>query len=154
DRGAMALFLYGRAQARARLGDYRGAIADLETAVQQAKGAMEHAEYGRILQGLALQYGYVGELKKSLDTWLRLAREMDTQGTRGYLFNSYRNIGQLHASLGDFGQAEVYVNRNNALLNEARGWNTFVGFRRAWWQGDVERGRANVFEARGQLKEA
>lgn len=158
--GEMARFFYSRTQVKAQLGDYRGAIADCEKAVEYAKGGLEHAEYGRVLQGLALQYGYAGDTKKSLDTWLRLAREMDTQGTRGFLFNSYRNIGQLYITLGDFRQAQAYADRSVVLLREAQGigrpnpWSGYSGFRRAWWHGDVERGNANIYEARGQYREA
>ena len=85
---------------------------------------------------------------------------MDTQGTRGFLFNAYRNISQLYIAFGDFRQAQAYVDRSLTLIREAQGigrpnpWQGYSGFRRAWWHGDVERGNANIYEARGQYREA
>lgn len=153
-RGEQAWFLLDRCIARGTLGDFKSAIADCEKAVEQARGAMSTPEYGRILQGLALQYGYAGETKKSLDAWLRLAREMDVKGARGFLFNANRNIGQHYIALGDLKQGEAYVGRNTVLLQEAKGWDTYEGYRRASWNGDVERGNGNLYDARGQYREA
>jgi CHAT domain-containing protein len=153
-RREQALFSYERCAARATLGDFKNAIADCEKAVDQAKGAMSHSDYGRILQGLALQYGYIGETKKSLDTWLRLAREMDVKGSKGFLFNANRNISQLYLALGDFQKGEAYARKNTALLQQAKGWEGYEGHRRVSWNGDVERGNGNLYEARGQYREA
>jgi tetratricopeptide (TPR) repeat protein len=149
-RSDLAEFYYSRCGAKATLGDFKNALADCEKAVELARGAINHVDYGRILQGLALQYGYIGDTKKSLDVWLRLAREMDVKGARGFLFNANRNIAQLYITLGDVKQGEAYVRRNTALLQQAKGWDTYEGFRRASWNGDVERGYGVLYEARGQ----
>jgi CHAT domain-containing protein len=153
-RGELAEFLFARCNARATIGDFQQAIPDCEKSVELARSAFATPDYGHFIQGLALQYGYIGELKKSLDTWLRMAGEVDRQGSRGYMFNVNRNIGQLYIALGDLRQGEAYTRRNNTLLVEAKGWNTYGGFRRASWNGDVERGSANLYEARGQWREA
>jgi CHAT domain-containing protein len=153
-RSDLAEFHFSRCSSRATLGDFKNAHADCEKAVELAREASSHVDYGRMLQGLALQYGYIGETKKSLDAWLRLAREMDVKGSRGFLFNANRNISQLYIALGDVKQGEAYVRRNTALLEEAKGWDTYEGFRRASWNGDVERGYGVLYEARGQYREA
>ena len=154
SRPDLALFHYMRCGARATLGEFKKAIADCEKAVELARGALSNPEYGRILQTLALQYGYVGETKKSLDTWLRLAREMDVPGSKGFLFNAHRVIGQLYILLGDVRQGEAYARRNAALLKLARNWDAFDVRRRALWSGEVERGFATLYDARGQFREA
>jgi CHAT domain-containing protein len=154
SKGELARFFHSRSQTKLALGDYRGAIADCEQAVEAAKTGLPLPEYAPILQSLALQYGYMGELKQSLDVWLRMAREMDRQGTKGRLFNANRNIAQLYIAFGDLKQAQTYVERNSALHAESTSWVNATSANRAWWQGDVERGRAALFDARGQYQQA
>jgi tetratricopeptide (TPR) repeat protein len=108
----------------------------------------------RLVQGLGIQHSFAGDPKKALEVFLRMVREADAKGTRGWLFNGYRHIADFYAAVGDFNQAEAYVRKNNALLGEARGWKTYIGFRRASWHADVERGNARMFELRGQFREA
>ena len=72
SKGELARFFHSRSQTKLALGDYRGAIADCEQAVEAAKTGLPLPEYAPILQSLALQYGYMGELKQSLDIWLRM----------------------------------------------------------------------------------
>ena len=70
------------------------------------------------------------------------------------MFNAQRQIADRYIQLGDFNTAEAYVRRNQALLQEARGWPTFGGFRKASWEADVVQGQARLYEARGQFREA
>ena len=61
--------------------------------------------------------------------------------------------------MGDIPQAEGYMRRSLALLQEARtsglpGWRTNYNARGRAWEGDVEGIRAIIFEARGQFREA
>ena len=147
-KGELARFFHARSQTKLALGDYRGAIADCEQAVEAAKAGLPHVEYVPILQSLALQYGYMGELKQSLDVWLRMAREVDRQGTRGRLFNANRNISQLYIAFGDLKLAQAYADRNSALIGEAMTWVNGTSANKAWWQGDVERGRAGLCSTR------
>jgi hypothetical protein len=61
--------------------------------------------------------------------------------------------------MGDIGQAEAYIRRNASLVQEARGsphpnWrNAYTIYGRSW-EADADEGRALIFEARGQFKEA
>ena len=154
NRGELAKFHYQRCQARSVLGESTNAIADCEQAVELGRGSLSKGDSMRLLQGLALQHAYAANAKKALEVLLRMAREADAKGTRGWLFNTQRHIADAYVTLGDLNQAEAYVRKNNALIGEARGWKTYVGFRRASWHADVERGNARMLEVRGQFREA
>ena len=52
----MAKFHYERCQARSLLGEFRDAVADCEKAVRLGQGSMEPNLFGRLLQGLGVQY--------------------------------------------------------------------------------------------------
>ena len=154
NRGELAKFHYQRCQARSLLGESNNAIADCEQAVELGRGSLSPGDFMRLVQGLGIQHSFAGDPKKALEVFLRMVREADAKGTRGWLFNGYRHIADFYAAVGDFNQAEAYVRKNNALLGEARGWKTYIGFRRASWHADVERGNARMFELRGQFREA
>ena len=126
----------------------------LEKAVAIGRSSLTPREMGRLRQGLAIQYAVNGDPKKALAVLFELIRNTDVKGARGFLFNAQRQVAERYIQLGDFNQAEAYVRRNQALLQEARGWPTYGGFRRASWEADVEWGRARLFEARGQFREA
>ena len=64
------------------------------------------------------------------------------------------NITRRYLRLGDFNQAEAYVRKNQALIQEARGWRNYGGYRRPTWERLVETGKAHLYEARGQFREA
>jgi CHAT domain-containing protein len=154
-RGELAKFHYKRCIARSALGDFRAAVADCEKAVEYADNSVDALELGRIRQGLALQYGALGDPKKGLQVLLKSAQIFDVKGgRRGFLFNIHWQIVQRYSQLGDFSQAEIYVRKNQSLIAEARGWPTYAGFRRASWESDVEFSRAYLYEARGQFVEA
>ena len=150
----VARFYYNRCLARGTLGEFRKAIADCQQAEQLGRGSLALNELGRLRQGLALQYSWIGDPKKALAVLLQFARETNVKGSKGFAFNANRHITDTYILLGDFNQAEAFVRRNQALLQEAKGWPTYAGFRRASWNADVELGRARLLEARGQFREA
>jgi len=153
-RGELAKFHYKRCQARTALGDFRAASADCEKAVELSEGSVDMLELGRFRQGLAIQYATAGDPKKSLQVLLKSAQLLNVKGAKGFLFNIQRNVVDRYIQLGDFNQAEIYVRKNQALIQEARGWNTYAAFRRASWECDVEYAGARLYEARGQFREA
>lgn len=153
-RGDLATFHYQRCLARALLGDNAAAVSDCEKAVQTGRGAMDQLHYGRIQQGLAIQYSEAGDLKNALEAFMRMARESDVQGSRGFLFNTNQHISRIYIALGDLKQAETYVRRSHALLQEMRSSPRFSGYRRAIWQAGVARADAQLSEARGRYQEA
>ena len=75
---------------------------------------------GRNTQLLALDYFYAGDLKQSLDIYLRMLRETDVHGAKGYAFSTNRQISNVLAQMGDAPQAEAYLRRSLALIQEAR----------------------------------
>src|SRR6185436_8952061 len=133
-RGDLATFYYQRCLARALLGENAAAILDCDKAVQTGRGALDQLYYGRIQQGLAIQYSEAGDLKNALEAFMRMARESDVQGSRGFLFNTNQHISRIYIALGDLKQADIYVRRSHALLQEMRSSPRFSGYRRAIWQ--------------------
>ena len=153
-RGDLATFYYQRCLARALLGENAAAILDCDKAVQTGRGALDQLYYGRIQQGLAIQYSEAGDLKNALEAFMRMARESDVPGSRGFLFNTNQHISRIYIALGDLKQAEIYVRRSHALLQEMRSSPRFSGYRRAIWQAGVARADAQLSEARGRYQEA
>ena len=149
SKGDLAKFLYARCIARTALGDFRGGLADCEKAVEHGESSLDALAYGRIRQGLAIQYATAGDPKKALQVQLKSVQIFDGKGTRGFQFNAQRHIVERYIQLGDFNQAQVYVQRNQSLISEARGWPTYAGFRRFSWEADAELARARLFDARG-----
>jgi tetratricopeptide (TPR) repeat protein len=103
---------------------------------------------------LAIQYNIIGEPKKALTVLLQIARETNVKGAQGWGFNANRHITENYVLLGDFNQAEAYVRRSQALLQEAKGWASYTGYLRASFHADVEQSQARLFEGRGQFREA
>ncbi len=61
--------------------------------------------------------------------------------------------------MGDIEQAEAYLRRSQALLQEARtsgfpGWRTSYAIYGQSWESDIEFNRAIILEARGQFRDA
>jgi CHAT domain-containing protein/tetratricopeptide (TPR) repeat protein len=155
SRAELALFHYGRCQARSALGDVNNARSDCEKAAEFGQGALDTREYERILQGLAIQVRAAGDLRRSLEIYKRMLRPVQEKGGgRGFNFSTNRNIATIYISLGDFNQAESHIRNNDALIQDARTWKSYAGFRRANWNSEVEWGHAVLFEARGQFREA
>ena len=154
DRATLAKFHYGRCTARGTLGDLRAAIADCQKAVDLGQGAVNLIDLGRLRQGLSRQYSAAGDPKKALEVLLQTVRLVSSQGQRGWLFNTYKRISDTYLQLGDLSQAESYVRKGQALIQEARGWPSYAGYRRPTWERQVETARAILHEARGQFREA
>jgi tetratricopeptide (TPR) repeat protein len=113
-QGELAKFHYRRCIARSAIGDFRAAVADCEKAVEYAERASDVLEYGRIRQGLAIQYTTMGDPKKALQVLLKSAQLFNVKGAKGFLFNIQRNTADRYIQLGDFNQAEAYVRKSQA----------------------------------------
>jgi CHAT domain-containing protein len=153
-RGELAKFHYKRCIARSALGDHRAAVADCAKAVELGEDTLQTVDLARLRQGLALQYIALGDPKKALAISLQMVRQVNVKGARGWLFNTQRQISDRYIQLGDFNQAEAYVRKNQSLLLEARGWPTYGNYRRPTWEFQTEFGKARLYEARGQFREA
>ncbi len=150
--GNLGQFYYRRAQARAALARNEEAIADLQQAMSQ--GGDLATEIARYSQLLAQQYRVVGKIKAAIDTELALAKKVEAAPRgKGLLFGIYLRTLIGYLSLGDMQQAEVYLNKNLALLAESRKWPNVDAFRSSW-EANVENGRARFLMRRGKYSEA
>ena len=154
DKAELARFHHVRCQARSRLGDFQNAATDCEAAVRYATGIMNVNDLTRMRYVLAGLYGSMGDPKRALEVLLPLARDVNVKGYQGWLFSIQRSIADQYIRLGNFDQSEAYVSRSRGLVQEARGWSTYGGYRRAMWEAELEHAGARLFEARGLFQKA
>jgi tetratricopeptide (TPR) repeat protein len=150
-RAELARFYFKRCQAFGLLGEFRESIQDCEKAITYGQGSLQPIDLARLRQGLAIQYAAMGDPKRALQIFLQIVREANVKGSQGWLFNAQRNIVDRYTQLGDFNQAEAYVTKNLALIQVARGWPTYAGYRRATWEADVEISKGRLDEGRGRF---
>jgi CHAT domain-containing protein/tetratricopeptide (TPR) repeat protein len=160
SREDLAQFYFDRANARAQLGRLADSIADANKAIEVGRGAVTASLMGRLIQLAALQYSAAGDPKKALELFQRQLRETATQkGAKGYQFSANRAIAGILIQMGDIAQAEAYLGRSQPFIQEARTSghplmrSAYASFGQSW-ESDIELGRAMVFEARGQFREA
>lgn len=159
SRENLARFFYDRGNARAALGRLSDATADANKALETGRGAAEPNFVGRLMQFAGLQYSAAGDPKRALEIFVRQGREMDGRGTKGYQFDSNRQVASIHLQMGDVAQAEAYLRKNVALIVEARtsglpGWRASYPGMGQSWEAIVESHRGTIFEARGQFRDA
>lgn len=159
SREKLAHFYYDRGNARAGLGRLSDAITDANKALEVGRGAVEMNLLGRLMQFAGLQYSAAGDPKRALEIFARQGRETNVPGSKGYMFDSNRQLASIYLQMGDVAQAEAYLSRSMALIVEARtsglpGWRTSYAGRGQNWEAIVESHKAMVFEARGQFREA
>ena len=155
----LARFYYERGTARAQLGRLNESIVDANKAIEVARGADDAKLMGRIEQFAGLQYSAAGDPKQAFAIFSRQIREANVPGAKGYLFGGNRQISGILIKMGDIAQAEAFLNRNIALIHEARtsglpGWRSSYAIQGQSWEADVEYNRAIIFEARGQFRDA
>ena len=160
SRKVLAEFHYDRASARALLGRLNDSIADAEKAMELGQGAVDYAHPGRFRQLLVIQYSSAGNVTKALALLNAFETDANTRpGGKGPLFATYSSTVKLLLMKGDIAQAEAYLRRSVALIEEARS-SPHPGWRRAYpryrngWESQVETTRALVFAARGKLQDA
>jgi len=160
SREDLAQFYFDRANARSQLGRLAESIVDANKAVEIGRGAVSANMMGRLMQLVALQYSAAGDPKKALDVFQQQLRETaGTPGAKGYQFNANRAIAALLIQIGDIAQAEAYLRRNLAAIQEAR-TSGLPGRRASYaklgqsWESEIEFARAMIFEAKGQFVEA
>jgi tetratricopeptide (TPR) repeat protein len=159
SRRELASFYYTRGNARAQLGRLNEAIADANRSIEVAHGAVDALFMGRLQQFAGLQYSYSGNPKQALAVFSGQVRDTNAPGARGQMFNGNLNISRILVRMGDLEQADAYLRRNLALIQEARtsgrpGWRTSYARFGQSWEANVEVHRATMFEARGQFREA
>ena len=160
SRADLAQFYFDRANARAQLGRLADSIADINKAMEVGAGAVTPHLMGRLMQLASLQYASAGEPKKALDVLQRLSRDVANQpGAKGLQFATNRQIILILVQMADFAQAEGYLRRSLAGIQEARTsglprWRAVYDKFGQVWESDIEFGRGIIFEARGQYGEA
>ena len=106
------------------------------------------------MQFLAQRYRVTGNLKGAIETEQAIAKKVEEQGRgKGLLFGINFRIVASYLTLGDVKQAEIHLNKNQALLNESKSWQNVDMFRSSW-ESNVEYGRARVLQARGNYRDA
>ena len=83
----------------------------------------------------------------------------NVKGARGYQFNANKHISFILTAMGDLAQAETYLRRSEALIQTYRtsgrpGQRTAYAERGQAFEYSVEHTRAQLFEARGQFRDA
>src|SRR4029079_14912199 len=160
SREGLAQFYFDRSNARAQLGRLADSIADANKAVEVGRGAITPLMMGRLIAFAAQQYSAAGDPKKAFELYQRQLSEVAPQRKgRGYQFSANRAIAAILIQMGDIAQAEAYIRRNQPLLQEVRtsglppmraAYNTYGQM----WESEIEHGRAMLFEARGQYRDA
>jgi CHAT domain-containing protein len=159
SREELARFYYRRGNAHAKLGHLNMSIADAEKAIDTGRGVIDANLLGRLQQFAGIQYSAAGNPKRAFEIFQRQIRDANAPGAKGFLFGGYRQISLFLIKMADIAQAESYLRRNLALIQEARtsglpGWRSSYALRGQSWEADVEQNRAIIFEARGQYREA
>ena len=160
SRADLAQFYFDRANARAQLGRLTDSTADINKAMEVGAGAVTPHLMGRLMQLASVQYGAAGEPKKALEILQRLSREVASQpGAKGLQFATNRQIVGIFVQMADIPQAEGYLRRSLAGIQEARTsglprWRaTYDKFGQSW-ESDVDYARGIIMEARGQYGDA
>jgi CHAT domain-containing protein len=160
SREELAQFYFDRGNARAQLGRLADSLADANKAIEVGRGAVTSNMMGRLIQLAANQYSAAGDPKKAFDLFQRQLREVATQkGAKGYLFGANRQIAGMLIQMGDIAQAEAYLRRSQPLIQESRtsghpAWRSSYNTNGQNWEAEIELGRAMIFEARGQFRDA
>jgi CHAT domain-containing protein len=155
----LAQFYYDRGNARSQLGRNMEALADGEKALTATQASGDGYFGQRIRQFITIQKLSLGDIKGALQIAQFMITDANKPGQKGYLFNAQRAAAGILVQMGDIPQAEGYMRKSIALLQEARtsgmpGWRTNYPTKGRAWEGEVEGIRAIVFEARGQFREA
>lgn len=156
----LAQFYFDRANARAQLGRLADATADANKAVETGRGAASPNMMARMMQLQSFQYATAGDPKRAFEIIQRLLQEFaGTPTAKGYQFNANRSMAAILIQMGDIPQAEAYLRRSLAAIQEARtsglpGWRASYAKFGQSWEGEIEISRGQIFEARGQFAEA
>ena len=151
-------FYYDRASARAQLGRLADAISDTDKAVEHARNMGDRYLRNRVRQFAGVQYQAAGNPKAAVAVSELLIKDTHEQW-KGYQIGVNLRLSAIYVQLGDVAQAEAYLRRNLALIQEARTsgmplWREAYPLVGQWFESNVEHNRGIVLEARGQLRQA
>ncbi len=155
----LAKFHYDRGTSRTALGRNHDALADGEKALAIAQADGDRGFSQRVRQLIGLQKFALGDIKGALEVGQAMIRDAERPGQKGYLFGAHRWVAHMLIQVGDIKRAEGSLQKNLALIREARTsghplWRASYAVAGRSWEGDAEATRAILFEARGQFADA
>ena len=156
----LAEFYSKRANARSLLGRDKEAVADAETGFRSARNGADVELREQLRKVLGFLQRQVGDLKGSLATFEQQVRETENAiGLLGHPFGARRNMIDTLLLTGDVPRAEAQLRGLQALIVKMR--TTGMPRTRAFysdygrtWEANFEGGRASLFEARGNYRDA
>lgn len=155
-----AEFFLQRGEARTLLGRHEDALADGDRAFAAASSGAEARLKYRIRHFIAVRKQVVGDLKSSVAMFQQIIREThNARGLSGYTVPANRSIMHTLIMSGDIGQAEGHLRRIEAFITDIRtsgmpGKRKEYNLRGRSWEADLNTGRAMIFEARGNYRDA
>jgi CHAT domain-containing protein len=150
----LAHFYYDRGQARMNLGRSSESIADARRAIEHGKGSVSNIELSVMRQFLGFQLRDLGEVKRSLQVFLEIEHTIEGPGIDARLANTYRHLVSSYIFLGDLSQAEAYVQKSNALIENIRASKDVTEYGRTSAEADVAAASGKLAETRGQFGDA
>jgi len=153
SRAALAEFHYDRGVVRAKLGRFRDAIADAQSALGYGNGQVAPERLLRMRSFYANQSASAGDPKTSLEIFFAIAREAEQRTRVGFMFAANRRIIEQLITLGDFNRAEAYLKKSDGLMQTFRERRAYAEHE-SQWEHNFETGRARLYEARGRFREA
>jgi tetratricopeptide (TPR) repeat protein len=152
SRTALKDFYWARARARAGLGRQLEAIADCEKAAANADDYVnDGSRIDQLRESLLRQRG---DYRGALAVLEEVARKLDISNTnRGRTFSINLERVRILLFLAEVERAESTVKQSQALLAEARSWNS-AQYYLSNWEAFVEEARGRVLSSRGRYSEA
>jgi CHAT domain-containing protein len=138
------------------LGRLAEALGDGEQAAKAGKGHVETRDvviaklFIASVHLAAQKPKEVRKLMRTLEQDIASARTTAGHSVQGRLFTVYRVTVAALTEAGDLAQAQTYYQRMQALMTQARGWNTYQFFGEGW-ESEVERAKARIAYARGDF---
>jgi CHAT domain-containing protein len=149
---ALGSFYFKRAQARNSLGRIRDSIADIELALKSNPNDDYKTVVSRYEQFLILRLRDTGDFKRR-KVLIEKQLAAFSNSSKGRRFSLQTGLAQDYIRMGDLYRAELYIQRNRSLLQEAKRWDDYEIYS-ASYIASIEEGAGRLAEARGRYAEA
>jgi tetratricopeptide (TPR) repeat protein len=154
SKAALAEFYYQRGQARVQIGHDEDALADSEAAVELKRVTVELRDFSNYEQLAVITNDSLGRNKKALEILLAMAEEYDRPETQALLVNTFRLMTRDYIAAGDLGRADVYLQKQQAVMSDLRKSPNYGGYLRATLESNSDATLALMAKTRGQFGEA
>jgi len=142
-------FYLRRSEARQVAGRLAEARADIDKALSVDRSGIDIKLVFDARLHSAWLYRNSGQAQKCVQAYKEFEKDVEQSGAKGRLFGIYKNTGVCLISVGDLAQAEAYVNKSQALIRIARGWNNHSIYGGAW-EGNVQELIGHYHRAKGE----